>query len=410
MRNIAYSIVRLFLALVLVLVPLGNSLADDPPPIIPETTHVLSAATTDHLVSISADGSTYTFDQSTPELAALAVGDIMVANVSPHAPNGFLRRVQAITHDGAQVLIDTGRAALTEAIERGGVQFSQSLSPNRVRHAQQLPGVSLSPTRSSDATIFKVTLDHVILLDLDGDHSTTNDQVEVNGGIQVNATPEFEIQIDGFTLKSLRFVVNANEDADLALEARLDHDVKKDVLIARYDLTPIVLFIGIVPVVVNPVLAIYVGLDGNVHANLFTSITQNATATLGVEYADNVWSPVGEYTFGYDYTPPALTWGLLLKAYAGPRFSILLYGTEDISAYAQVRSYLLLKSISNQTPWWELFGGLDGTAHVQVTVLGQQLVNRDFALFDVQVKLAESQTAAPALENLFMPIGVRVGP
>ena len=62
----------------------------DPEPIIPDTTKVLTEDTTQHLVSISTDGAIFTFDQTTIELDKLESGDIIVSDVSPVAPNGFL--------------------------------------------------------------------------------------------------------------------------------------------------------------------------------------------------------------------------------------------------------------------------------------------------------------------------------
>jgi hypothetical protein len=59
------------------------------PSIIPETPNVLDNATTQHLASISPDGATFTFDQTTPVLQALAPGEIMVSAPANAAPDGF---------------------------------------------------------------------------------------------------------------------------------------------------------------------------------------------------------------------------------------------------------------------------------------------------------------------------------
>ena len=72
---------RIYLPLIAKRVPLT--------PIIPETTNVLDAATTQHLAAVSPDGATYTFDQNTAAAKA-APGEIMVAALSNAAPDGFL--------------------------------------------------------------------------------------------------------------------------------------------------------------------------------------------------------------------------------------------------------------------------------------------------------------------------------
>jgi hypothetical protein len=103
--------------------PQANSylplLQKDLPPVIPATTEVLSAQTTDNLISVSEDGTTFTFAQPTAELSALDVGDVMVGDVSEAVPHGFLRKVTQVTNNSGQVIVTTEPATLEEAIEQG---------------------------------------------------------------------------------------------------------------------------------------------------------------------------------------------------------------------------------------------------------------------------------------------------
>lgn len=62
------------------------------PPIIPDTTEVLTDETTQHLLSVSENGDIFTFGQMTPELEALNVGDVMVSDASEVAPYAFYAR------------------------------------------------------------------------------------------------------------------------------------------------------------------------------------------------------------------------------------------------------------------------------------------------------------------------------
>jgi len=48
-------------------------------------------------------GSIFTCSQLTPELLALDPGSIMESDITPVAPNGFMRKVIAITTSGSQV-------------------------------------------------------------------------------------------------------------------------------------------------------------------------------------------------------------------------------------------------------------------------------------------------------------------
>ena len=96
----------------------------DEPPLIPDTTKVLPESTTQYLTSISSDGTTFTFSQSTPDLLALEPDDIMVGDVADNAPEGFLRRVISVTTSSGQVLVNTEDATLEDAIESGALHVS----------------------------------------------------------------------------------------------------------------------------------------------------------------------------------------------------------------------------------------------------------------------------------------------
>ena len=82
------------------------------PTIIPSTTNSLPPDTLDQLLSVSADGVTFTFDSMTTALAAVAPGEVIVAAPSAGAPDGFLRRVTAISASGGDVVIQTQPATL----------------------------------------------------------------------------------------------------------------------------------------------------------------------------------------------------------------------------------------------------------------------------------------------------------
>ena len=74
------------------------------------------------------DAQTVTFN-SKPEFH---VGQIIVSDVCEGAPEGFLRWVDAIELNGAQWIVTTHQAALTEAIMQGKTQAGTDTAPDRV--------------------------------------------------------------------------------------------------------------------------------------------------------------------------------------------------------------------------------------------------------------------------------------
>ena len=59
------------------------------------------------------------FTTSTPILDKLAVGDVFVGEPSSAAPAGYLRKVNKISKEGAEVILETSQAKLTDAIHQG---------------------------------------------------------------------------------------------------------------------------------------------------------------------------------------------------------------------------------------------------------------------------------------------------
>lgn len=185
-------------------------------PIIPETTNVLTDATAQFLTSISTDG-TFTFNQTTPELANVASGEVIVGGVSTAAPYGFLRTVTAISNAGGQVIVQTAAATLEDAIEQGEVHVSQTLSPTNAQNRALANGVTLSEKQGE----FFIKLQDVVLYDEDKNQETKNDQVLANGSIKVEITFNFDMAIQSQKLKKLIFTTNVQETTELQLETRV---------------------------------------------------------------------------------------------------------------------------------------------------------------------------------------------
>ncbi|MHB1357670.1 MAG: hypothetical protein ACYCZF_17000 [Anaerolineae bacterium] len=193
-----------------------------PPAIIPDTTKPLTEETTQHLVSVSEDGSVYTFDQVTPELQTLQVGHIMVGSANTTTPYGFLRKVTSIAIENGQVRISTEQASLVDAIQQGGFSVNRRLTPADVQGGYLAPGVSLSPSVQGLSNAFRLKVEDVVLYDEDGNRSTTDDQVKANGSLELAPSFEFDLAIRDWTLEHLTTVIHADELAELEITAEAE--------------------------------------------------------------------------------------------------------------------------------------------------------------------------------------------
>jgi hypothetical protein len=378
---------------------------DDLVAIIPDTTKVLSGVTIDKLVSISDDGSVYMFSESTPELEALAAGDVIAGDAWEQTPYGFLRKVTGVTIEGQQVVVTTGQARLEDAVEQGVVHASQELTPGEVRAGTQLSGVELAyagPGLSPSANAFMVALDDVVLLDLDGNLETTDDQVRANGQLSFQPRFDFDLRMRGFRIERLSAISGAAEKVDLNITANIQLlDAHEEVQVAYYLLQPITMWVGWLPVVFTPVLTVDVGLDGSAVVGFDVAVAQEANLDVGLVYANGGWSPVSEFTNDFVFMPPTITANCRARGYAGLQLAILIYGVGG--PQGQLDGFLELDADVNRDPWWELYGGLGATVGVRFEVLGYRLADFEERVLEQRFPLSQGGTRPTAPPQTEVP-------
>ncbi|MCP4360384.1 MAG: SUMF1/EgtB/PvdO family nonheme iron enzyme, partial [Chloroflexi bacterium] len=364
-------------------------------PIIPDTTEVLTDDTTQHLVSVSGDGATFTFSQSTPELAALDPGDVMVGDISSTAPYGFLRQVVSVDASGGQVVVQTNDATLEDAIEQASIHHNRTLTTEDIAYSSLADGVSLvqNGPAAVQGTVFVYNLNNVVLYDLDGDLGTTDDQVTANGSITLETSYDFNLIVKNWQIDYLYFTRDNVETAELIIEADLEKSVSELKQIASHTFTPITIQVGWLPVIFVPVLEINVGVDGNVHVNVTSSVTQQATLRVGLEYDNAAWTPISELTNSFTYVPPTLSATLDMKGYTEAQFRLMLYGV--VGPYAEVEPYLQLQADINAVPWWTLYAGLDVPIGIKVEVLGKTIADYETIPIAYKEVLAQADTVDP---------------
>ncbi len=338
-----------------------------PPPIIPDTTKILPATTTQYLSDISPDGTTFTFSQSTPDLEFLAPDDIMVGDVTTVAPYGFLRKVSSVSDSGGQLIVITTDAVIEEAIQQGGVQLVTTLTPSDIISSTQLAGVSLLQAAETGDE-FYVGINNVVLHDIDGTPSTTDDQVTAHGSILLEPGFDFRILVQNWQLEDLYFAINVEETANLEINSLITlPNIQVEFELARYYFAPFTAAIGPFPVWITPILTLNVGVDGSIHAGISAGVVQNATFTCGLNYKEGNWNLVNDLTNTFQYDMPTLSPNLdKIKGFVGPELALMLYGV--IGPRGETQAYLELDIDPQAVPWWLLYGGLEASVGVEIKI------------------------------------------
>lgn len=363
---------------------------------IPSSTQLLSETSTEYLSSVT--DHSLTFSRSTPELQQLAYGNVIVMGITDLTPNGMLRKVNGVRIVNDQMVIDTASATLTDAIQNGSIELSATPTPADVISAKaSRQGVKLyegASTQGERTAIqgFYVKIEDVVLFDRDGNPSTKNDQIRADGSVSFDQSFVFTLDVQDFKLKHLSFVNTNTETAELKIKSEVDLlSYQETYELARYRLSPVTIWVGWVPVIIQPVITVNVGVDGKVTAGIETGVTQQLTTKAGLEYDGAGWRPVSDLSIVFDYTPPSLTAGCEFKGLTGPQLNLLLYGV--VGPYSDVNGYLKLKADQFATPWWQLFGGVQVGAGARVDVLDDEIVDYyDPLVIGYETLLAEATT------------------
>lgn len=324
-RSIGSAIVVL-LALTACGGPQGPS-APNPPgagsaTLAPGTT-VLGDAELNALTSVTDTGE-YVFADDVAGVANLGVGDVFIAGISSKTPLGALRRVDGVTHQGGQVVVDTSQATLQEAFSDLDVRLETELTPSSTPNsiASQAEGLSFP---------------------LDIVASGDDGSVEVHGALALAPTFDltFDIDITSFQIDELTMEFGADQTLLANLTGSGKASFEKTVTLGTIPFAPIILPlptpVGPVPLVITPAAVLEAGLGGSISGSFEASVNQEASFTAGVGYENG--QPGGFWDGDSDLQFEQPTYGAALgvKAWAGPRLEVKLYGA--VGPYASVEGY-----------------------------------------------------------------------
>lgn len=353
-------------------------------PIIPETTKVLTDASTQYLQSVSSDYSIFTFSSSTSELGELNVDDIMVSGPSTVAPYGFLRKVTNVNNSGGRVIITTAFATLEDAVEQGSFSYNNKVTPSSVTSISLVEGVSIETVTSPSGEGLFVELNSPDLgcLNATGSISITNLNIDIGGNYQF------------FSLNNFRAVVTADVVDDLNFEVVCENEfLEKEAALAQFLISSFVVPIGPVPVVFVGTIDLVIGASGAVKfgASFNGDLVMNIRA--GAVYEDGDISLIGDVSSNIDWSQPIPALGLDAKGYAGPEFQLLAYGLSGIFVRESV--FLKFESDVFDPNLWTLYWGVEIPVGLELDVFGKEIAQYEAIAISYQDIIAQGGGTAP---------------
>ena len=328
------------------------------PVVLDADTKVLSSASAAALAAVSESG-TLTFDEVTPQVAALAAGDILIAGACDAAPEGLLAKVTTVESGGGTTTAATTAVPMEEAVESLDVSYEGEVSVSDLGRPSYLrPGVHLI-SAGERGGLNTLSMTWSINCDLDG--------VKAGGSIGLSQRFDLDFKIAHWKLKSARFTETTTQTSSLTLTASTAWEKSKKYVLASYPLPIIDIQAGPVPVTIHPSLEIYVGATGKLEIGITTSVNEQASLTTGVAYDSSGFHPIAEPSASATFTPPTLYGSASLKGYAAVKLATRLYSLAG--PYAAVEGYGELTADTRANPWWRLHAGLDAKLGFDVKVL-----------------------------------------
>jgi len=364
---------------------------------IPSTTKVADPATQDALTSFDTTTGRLTFSSSTPTLNNLKGGDILVSEPSTAAPNGYLRKVTAITKNKKTgvVTVDTADALINEAIRSGTLDAAGDLEPGDLLSTQTAQGVTFraGPTTRSgagapasgladvgDGFDFHETIDKTF------DGSTGDPDIGGNGSVHIQGELKFNAGWNvGMGIESCleppiftcvdRFEthVGAHMYSNIKVDGTFTGHLHKDYILSTHYFKPIIFFIGPIPVVLVPVVNAIVGIQGDARVTFHFEATTTADIALGGKWTDPDdngvgWANVSTLPTGTATGDADASATMEIHGYGAFDAKLLLYGI--LGPGLTGRAGLYAKVQFPGDPLWDLSGFANSQGTFKVSIGG----------------------------------------
>jgi hypothetical protein len=345
--------------------------------IVRDNTRVLDSGGRELLASYDGASGMLVFSATTPQLEALAPGDLLVSEPTAAAPYGFLRKVSSVTPQGGGLVVQSIQGSLREAIVQGSLTADGTLAPSDLS-LRLVPGSAVQAL--SSGLHFDVPVD-VLLKDVDGNLSTTGDQARLQGdvgfglgyhiemGFKASYDPPFDVDVSTKLIATLTF----DENAGLTLVTSGAVTLYEELPLGTYNFAPITFFVGPIPVVLVPSVKVSAVGNGNAGAKTSFGAQESLTVEAGVhkDYGEG-FKPV------FDVTPTGSAQGpTLTPELAAPSFNL----RGGIRARGSLRLYDLVGPYADFTTWandfagighkppWRILGGVGATVGVEADLL-----------------------------------------
>jgi hypothetical protein len=340
-------------------------------------------------VSHQGELSELVFSSSSPILEELTAGNVLIVGTSAQTPNGALLKVESITRQSPGLIVQARAAALGEAYRELKVDLATVLD----RATQTTSAMGALSTRTSALGRTQQALG--LTFPISFSEGSGANRIELNGSLSIDSSFDLALDFDfaSFELKELSLSLGAKETFLAELTGQGQSSITRSVNLGSLYFTPITLLLpipappGTVPVVLTPRVTLEAQVNGSIQGEVQASVIQEAEFTAGLGYLNGEFGGFSDDDSTFDVEQPTYEAGANLKASAGPRLEVLLYGA--VGPFAGVEAFVELAAQAEGPPPCAT-GVVDAglTAKVGVDFLAKY----ETTLFDHRHELAQFDT------------------
>jgi len=335
---------------------------------------------------INVDNTTFTFKFKKNVLNNYSInkGDIILGTED----GGYLRKVKNMSTIGDEITIETEFAAITEAFEELHEQATASIVPNVESQEFWLEdGVVMNSTKSTSANLMNFSI-NTVLYDLDGNSSTTTDQVRISGSYELDADFHIDWDIEEFELKNLILQYDINQtkviDGYLGISGIKYYPEPQKLATIPCGTIPA----G--PVIIEPVINLYAGFEMDLSAPLRMRLEQDYFNSTIITYDNGNWDTEKTVTENENFEKPSISGVLKAKLYLKPELKFKVYRT--VSPYIDAELYGAADvELDSDLLKWKTSVGFDMNAGVSMKIWNHTLFNFNTNLFNWEHIIAQGE-------------------
>lgn len=303
------------------------------------------------------------------------VGEVLALGVGSATPNGLLARVVSVSQAGGAQIANTVPATLPEVLPVGALDadlVGLQASSFRAHFRSGIPRFARGASCSEGATM------------------QAGGGTSISAGVSLNVAWRFPATV------TARFEGRAEVRSELSasVSGKASCTLDSTPLLAQPLRLGVYTFtIGPIPVVLVPMVQLYLSASGHVEAALTTSAVASLTANAGVNYDGHSFSKFGGLTPKFTFTPPTLTASGGAQAAVAPTLDVLVNGVGG--PRIDLNAGLKLSADIATSPWWKLTAPVSLGAQLRLDVWRAHLASPRLAVFSSEPQIAAAQTPAP---------------